>query len=114
MEYTAYCPSTINTKTHPHLKFVTKCWQTTNGIYDILYDEINGYKHLRIYRTDKKPVRNYMDLLEIKNDLLGKETIAIEVYPKLSDFKNGSNTYHIWTWVGINVPNLANLYKYNK
>ena len=51
---------------------------------------------------------------EIKNDLLGKDTIAIEVYPKECDFKDGSNTYHLWTWKDIKVPNLLGLYQYNE
>jgi hypothetical protein len=88
------------------------CWQTEDGIYDILFDEIRGFKHLRICRIDRKPIHNFMDMQEIKNDLWGEDVIAIEVYPKQSDFKNGSNTYHLWTWSGIYVPNLAQLYEY--
>ena len=69
MQYERFCPSTLNIETHPHLRFVTKCWQTTDGKYDILFDEVNGYKHLRVRRIDDQPIHNYMDLQEIKNDL---------------------------------------------
>ena len=100
----------INENTHPHLKGVKKAWQTDE--YVISLDEPKGFKHLRIRRIDDKPVHNWMDLQEIKNDLFGEDAIAIEIYPKKSDFKNGSNTYHIWTWEGITVPNLAELYEY--
>lgn len=113
MQYTRFCPSTLDIVTHPHLKHVTKCWQTTDGVYTILYDFVGGYHHLRIRRRDNLPVHNYMHLQEIKNDLLGQDSIAIEVYPVDSDFKDGSNTYHLWSKHDIQVPNLAELYEYN-
>ena len=112
MKYTRYCPSTINRDTRPHLCAVSKCWQTEDGKYDILFDEVGGFKHLRISRIDNKSIHNFMDMQEIKNDLWGEDTVAVEVYPKQHDFKNGSNTYHLWTWNNIMVPNLAELYKY--
>ncbi len=113
MEYIRYSPDTINKETHPHLRYVTKCWQTKDGKYDILFDEVKGFKHLRIRRIDDAPIHNYMDMQQIKNDLLGKDVIAIEVYPKSDDFKNGSNTYHLWSWEGMAVPNLSDMYEYN-
>jgi hypothetical protein len=109
--YTPFEPS-INFQSHPHLKHISKCWASKDGEYHILFDEIKGYKHLRISRKDKKPVHNWMDIQQIKNDILGVDVIAIEIYPKQAEFINGSNTYHIWTWEGISVPNLAELYEY--
>lgn len=113
MEYNRYNLSRTYIKKHPHLQSVSRCWQTTDGIYHILYDEIDGYKHLRIIRRDNKSIHNYMDLQQIKNDLLGDDAIAIEVFPKSKDFINGSNTYHLWSWDNISVPNLSKLYQYN-
>lgn len=101
MEYLKLTPQ-INKKTHPHLKQVTKSWHTFDGKYYILYDEPNGYKHLRIIRVDGQPIHNF-----------GEDIIAVEVYPKKADFKNGSNTYHLWTWDEIKVPNLIEIYQYN-
>ena len=86
MDYTRFCPSVINKETHPHLSLVTKCWQTT--IYEILYDEPKGFKHLRISRVDGEPIRSWKDIQEIKNDLLGEDVVAIEVFPKQCDFVN--------------------------
>ena len=111
MEYTRFCPSKINTETHPHLVHVTKCWETTDGKYSILYDKVNGYEHLRVSRVDDKPIHNYMDLQEIKNDLFGDDVVAVEIYPRKSDFTDGSNTYHLWAWAH-RTPNLAEIYKY--
>ena len=105
-------------ETHPHLHLVKKSYRTNCGKYYILEDEVvvNGdpWKHLRVSRTDNKPIHNYMDLLQIKHDLIGGDKVAIEVYPKKSEFVNGSNTYHLWSPVddALIVPNLIKLYKY--
>lgn len=110
MIYKEISISTINPKTHPHLKDVVQIWRTRK--YFIFLDYPKQYTHLRIYRHDKKPIHNFMDLQQIKSDILGKNTIAIEIYPKESDFCNGSNTYHLWTWKEIKVLNLTKFYKY--
>jgi len=103
----------IDENTHPHLKGVNKAW-IANDKYLIYYDEPKPeLKHLRVSLLNEDPIHNWMDLQEIKNDLFGEEVVALEVYPKVSDFKNGSNTYHLWTWPEIEVPNLAQLYTYN-
>ena len=114
MDFVSFSPEIINTKTHPHLASVTKYWQSKDKKYEVMFDEINGFKHLRIRRFDNKPIRNFMVIQEIKNDLLGKDVIAVEIFPKQSDFIDGSNTYHLWTWDGISVPNLKELYQYKK
>ena len=104
----------VDVKTHPHLKFVSKAWITNDRLYLIYYDEIDKFRHLRVTRMDDNPIHNYMDLFQIKNDLLGEDIQAIEVYPKKQNFKDGSHTYHIWTWDGIETPDLTELYEYFK
>jgi hypothetical protein len=108
MKYNRYCPSTLEKL--PYLKNIKRCWQTEDGIYDILYEVIDyneiKYKHLLIQRIDNEPIRNYIDLQEIKNDLLGEDVEAVEVFPKKCDLLNGANVYHLWTWDGIVLPNL--------
>lgn len=115
MEYTEIdINEWIDVKTYPHLKFVSKGWITNDRLYLIYYDEIDKFKHLRITRCDDQPIHNYMDIFQIKNDLLGTEIVAIEIYPKKSNFRDGSHTYHIWTWEGIKTPDLTELYEYFK
>ena len=111
-KYDIFSPTELDIKKNPHFQNLLKCWQTQCGTYHILYSCIGKYIHLRIQRIDNKPVHNYMDFQQIKNDLLGEDVIAIEIYPKKSDFKNGSHTYHLWTWEGIETPNLADFPKY--
>lgn len=112
MQYKEIKNPKINKKKYPQLRYVTKEWFTTCGVYHIMYDCRKGFKHLRISRIDGKPIHNYMDMLRIKNDLWGKNTVAIEVYPAQGNFVDGSNTYHLWTWKDIKTPNLMDLYEY--
>ncbi|MBF0554492.1 MAG: hypothetical protein HQK96_08070 [Nitrospirae bacterium] len=79
-----------------------------------MYDEVNGFRHLRIGRIDDQMIHCFMDMQEIKNDLWGVDTVAVEVYPAKADLKDRSNTYHLWTWNGIRVPNLMELYMYKE
>jgi hypothetical protein len=43
-----------------------------------------------------KPVRSWHDFQRIKNELVGEETIAVEVYPKESALVDQANCYHLW------------------
>lgn len=112
---------------HPHLKGLLKCWnifkadtidEHTWGIlydYFAMYDEpAPGVRHLRVQAWGKEPIHSWMDMQEIKNLLWGNETVAVEIYPAASQFKDGSNTYHLWTWPGLAevAPNLLTLYTY--
>lgn len=47
-----------------------------------------------------------------KNQFLGEEAEAIQVYPKVSNYIDNSNTYHLFSWEGMEVPNLKELYSY--
>ncbi len=100
-------------KDDPRLKGVTRYFEV-DGKYQVLYDEIGGFKHLRVRRLDDKPICNFMDLQEIKDNLFGEDIIAIQVFPKKEDFLDGSNTYHLWTLKDVDIPNLKTLYTYNQ
>lgn len=98
-------------KNHPHLKHVTKYWEVGEK-YQVLYDGASGFKHLRVRRFDDKPICDFMDLQEIKNNFFGEWIVAVQVFPKQEDFVDGSNTYHLWVVEG-ELPNLKTLYEYN-
>jgi len=113
MEYIEQHPGLIDHKLYPHLSGVTRWWITKDLKYDIKFDKINGFKHLRIKRIDNKPIRNYKDMQKIKNDLLGEGVTAIEVFPAVLDEIDNSNTYHLWASDKFrNLPNLKTLYYY--
>lgn len=52
--------------------------------------------HLSIKRIDKEPIHDWRDLQEIKNQLLGKECEALELYPAESRRVDTANQYHLW------------------
>jgi len=85
-----------------------------NATFKVLIANANGVKHLRIRRLDDLPITEYSIFQQIKNHFLGEEVVAVQVFPKASDYIDNSNTYHIFSWVGIEVPNLKTMYQYNK
>ena len=52
--------------------------------------------HLVVRRHDRKPVRLWADMQRVKNELLGQERLAIEVFPPESQLIDAANCYHLW------------------
>lgn len=52
--------------------------------------------HLSIKRLDKRPARDWRDFQRIKNELLGEEVEAVELYPAESRRVDVANQYHLW------------------
>lgn len=52
--------------------------------------------HLSIKRRDNEPARDWRDLQRIKNELLGQEVEAVELYPAESRRVDTANQYHLW------------------
>jgi hypothetical protein len=102
-----------DTNSHPHLTTVQEAW-IVNGIYKVMISKTLDVKHVRIRRLDDRPVTEYSIFQQIKNHFLGREVVAVQVFPKMSDYIDNSNTYHLFSWDGIDVPNLKTMYKYNK
>lgn len=107
-------PTQNEMRVYPMLKYADKCW-----IYDDQYiaavNEINGFLHLKVRRIDDDPITDFYVFQRIKNRILGDEVVAVQVYPKESDLVDGSNTYHLWSWQGIEgeVPNLKDMPRYH-
>ena len=57
--------------------------------------------HISIKRIDKLPIHDWRDLQQIKNELLGVECEAVELYPAESRRVDTVNQYHLW---GIDDP----------
>ena len=96
---------------HPHLKTVKQAY-IVNDIYRVYIAQTKQYTHIRIRRLDDEPISSFSDFQEIKNHFLGEEIEAIQVFPKVSNYVNNSNTYHLFSWQGMQVPNLKELYRY--
>jgi hypothetical protein len=52
--------------------------------------------HLSIKRIDRQPIHDWRDLQEIKNQLVGEECEAVELYPAESRRVDSANQYHLW------------------
>ena len=92
-----------------HEQFVIKieCW--VNDIYEVwVYRKKNAdslvhnplYKgkctYISIKRKDKKAVHDWRHFQQIKNELVGDEVEAIELYPKESRLHDTVNQYHLF------------------
>ena len=52
--------------------------------------------HLSIKRRDNQPTRDWRDFQRIKNELIGPEHEAVELYPAESRRVDLANQYHLW------------------
>lgn len=53
--------------------------------------------HIVIQRRDGKPITAEWDVLQqIKNEMVGEDAFAIEIYPSSSDLVNETNRRHLW------------------
>lgn len=55
-----------------------------------------GIAHLSIKRRDRAAVRDWRHLQQIKNEVLGPEIEACEVFPAESRLVDTANEYHLW------------------
>ena len=61
--------------------------------------------HISIKRRDKKAIHDWRHLQVIKNELVGEEIEAIEIYPKESRLVDTANQYHLWAFLnGWTIP----------
>lgn len=54
--------------------------------------------HLSIKRIDRAPIHDWRDLQEIKNELVGADREAIELYPAEKRRVDTANQYHLWVF----------------
>jgi hypothetical protein len=61
--------------------------------------------HLSIKRLDREPIRDWRELQQIKNAIVGEEAEAIEIYPADSRLVDAANQYHLWCFrPGFKIP----------
>jgi len=84
-------------------------WVNSRYHVHVIRDAENGFgvpvTWLSIRRHDKLPIHDWRDMQRIKNELLGPEIEAIEVYPAESRLVDTANQFHLWALPeGIPVP----------
>ena len=77
--------------------------RTGQGPFDATEECFNGFTEkwgeavwLSIKRLDKAPMRDWRELQRIKNDILGPESEAIEIYPAESRLMDTANQTHLF------------------
>lgn len=60
--------------------------------------------HLSIKLNDRQVIHDWRDLQRIKNELVGPEVEAVELYPKDSRVVDTSNQYHLWCFPNYTFP----------
>jgi len=60
--------------------------------------------HLSIKTLDKSTYRDWRDYQRIKNELVGPEYEAVELYPAESRLMDTSNQYHMWCFPEFKFP----------
>lgn len=79
------------------------CTTYVNNLYQVARYEPSGeisegvgIIHLSIKRLDKEPITNWNHLQRIKNEIVGPEHEACELFPAESRLVNLANQYHLW------------------
>lgn len=69
-----------------------------NDVYQVArIEQPDGLIHLNIRRRDGKPIfRDWRHFQQIKNELLGEECEAVELYPAESRKVDSNNKYHLY------------------
>jgi hypothetical protein len=70
-----------------------------NNVYTVLIEELDepaGMTHLSIRRNDRHWTRDWRHMQRIKNELMGPEREAVELYPAESRLVDAANQYHLW------------------
>jgi hypothetical protein len=67
-----------------------------NDIYCVRVRNSAPYVHLDISRRDEKPWINRGDFQKIKNELVGREYEAVELFPANNRLVDTANQYHLW------------------
>lgn len=69
-----------------------------NDLYqvEVTRDVENRSAHINIRRRDGYPGRDWRHFQQIKNEIVGPECEAIELYPAESRLMDEANKYHLW------------------
>lgn len=85
-----------------------QCWINTK--YQVVYQPLTaagpaGPVHLSIKRRDRQPLLDWRDLQRIKNELVGDEREAVQLFPSESRMVDEANQFHLWVLPeGVQAP----------
>lgn len=67
-----------------------------NNLYQVEIAYGIPFIHLDIHRLDGGPCKNWRHFQQIKNELIGPEHEAVELFPAESRLIDTANEYHLW------------------
>jgi len=70
-----------------------------NDLYHVEINYAPPFLHLDICPRDGKNAKNWRELQQIKNELVGPEHEAVELFPAESRLVDTANQYHLWVHV---------------
>ncbi len=70
-----------------------------NDIYTVIARvKDNGMIHLSFHNNDNSTEIPWTHKQQIKNDICGRETEAIEIFPAMNRIVDAANQYHLWVY----------------
>jgi len=97
----------------------SECWYDKKEKYKVVRSVINSKDHPELVHSEdigqiiwlsvrihmgEEVLRDWREFQCIKNDLVGKEAEAIEIYPPESMLVDEINTFHLWVFPKKTVP----------
>jgi hypothetical protein len=73
-----------------------------NDTYRVEISQCPPFVHLDISRHDQQPCTNWRDFQAIKNQLVGPQNEAIELFPSEDRLVDTANQYHLWVMADPN------------
>lgn len=92
--------------------WMTRCFRN-NQFTVMIHDKANTSAgpaiRAMIQKHDDTPIKNHWATLQrLKNEIFGKEVIAIEYYPKETQLINDHNIYWLWIFPEYAIPTIFN------
>ena len=67
-----------------------------NEVYQVIRERLGGWWHLSIKPLAKDRLSRWRDYQQIKNELVGPEHEAAELFPAESRLVDAADQYHLW------------------
>lgn len=73
-----------------------------NDTYEATVEHrVDGWAYVTLKRFDRRAVRDWRHLQSVKNEVLGPEWVAVEVFPPESMLVDEANQYHLWGYPDV-------------
>jgi hypothetical protein len=75
-------------------------WVWRNNLYTVAVRDHGSFVHLTVMNRDNGVGHDWRDFQRLKNELVGVEAEAVELYPAESRLIDSANVYHLWAFRG--------------